>query len=413
MGSPGPENLPDGPFVAEITSIYLAERGNHPSDGGKLVENNMIAQISSLPGLYRSEFDRLDATVRTSLNHDELLATKQLLITGCGDSYMAGLAAEMAFSSLTGLRVDVAKAMQAARYSLIDQTSSFPSNPLTVTISVSGEVARTIEAATVAQEKGALVLAITANPGSRLGQMSDRVIDCTFPPVPDAPGVLSYHVSLLALYLLAIRFAEVKGRISQVEGSALRRELKNLADLMEESIAALKESARALASVLKAHKNFVFVSHGPNFATALFSAAKIVEAAGCHAVGQDTEEWAHFEYFTDVDASTPTFVISPHGRGHSRANELIAAMNRVGRTTVAVVPQNDCAILPSATYALPIAGSVREMFSPMVYAVAGELFSAYHYEEVGAVPFRQQNSRYEAGGNTIRSSQVLGVGDLS
>jgi glucosamine--fructose-6-phosphate aminotransferase (isomerizing) len=378
----------------------------------KTMDNNMLKQIKLIPELHRREFDRLDAAVRRALDHNDILSVKSILITGCGDSYMAGAAAQMAFTSLTGLRVDAEKAMQAARYSLVDQPHDFPLNPLTIAISVSGEVSRTVEAARVAREKGALVLAVTGDPDSRLGQTADRLIDCSLPPVPDAPGVLTYHFSLLALYLLAIRFAEVRGKISQNQGNVLRDELKNLADIIEGNIMALSEPAQALAGELQSHCNYVFVGHGPNFATALFSAAKVVEASGYQAVGQDTEEWAHLEYFINVNVDTPTFLISPGGRGHNRVAELMEAMNRVGRTIVAVVPKGDAAILPSAAYVLPLSGDVPEMYSPLVYALPGALFSAYLYEEIGAEPFRRSEAPYEAGDNAIRSSDILSVSDL-
>ena len=388
------------------------------------MENNMLVQIKSLPTLIRDEFDRLDSNVRNSLDHNEILSTKRLLITGCGDSYMVGLAAEMAFASLAGIRTEVVKAMQAARYHLADQPSDFPGaslstgipdfprNPLTVAISVSGMVARTIEAAQMAKGKEALVVGITANPDSPLGQLSDHIIDCTIPPYPVTPGIRSYHTSLLVLYLLAIRLAEVFGKIGQEEGNNLRKELKGLADIIEKNIEALCQPAQALAKELKEHRNYVFVGHGPNFGTALFSAAKILEAAGLHAVGQDTEEWAHLEYWINAEAATPTFVISPGGRGHKRASEIMVPMKRVGRSITAVVPENDTTVAPSAAHVLPIAGNVREMFSPMVYALAAELFSAYLYEEVGAEPFRRLQPEYEAGDNTIRSSQVIKASEL-
>ena len=95
-------------------------------------------------------------------------------------------------------------------------------------------------------------------------------------------------------------------------------------------------TARALAEAVADQKEFVFVADGPNYATALFSAAKLIEAAGRHAMGQETEEWAHLQYFVNVDVKTPTFIISPGGRGHGRAAELVEPMKRIGRMMAAV-----------------------------------------------------------------------------
>ena len=81
--------------------------------------------------------------------------------------------------------------------------------------------------------------------------------------------------------------------------------MKSTADAIEATIPAIEERTRELAEAVADQTNFVFVGDGPNYATALFSAAKVIEAAGRHAMGQDTEEWAHLQYFVNVDPEPP------------------------------------------------------------------------------------------------------------
>ena len=83
-------------------------------------------------------------------------------------------------------------------------------------------------------------------------------------------------------------------------------------------------------------RSFVYIGDGPNFGTALFGAAKAIEAAGVHAMGQESEEWAHLQYFTTVETSTPTFLISPGYRGHNRVGELMPPLKKIGRITVVI-----------------------------------------------------------------------------
>jgi hypothetical protein len=87
--------------------------------------------------------------------------------------------------------------------------------------------------------------------------------------------------------------------------------------------------------------------------------------------------------------------------------ELVDVMNRIGRTIVAVVPESDEGIASKTPWVLPVAGEVSEVFSPMVYAVPGELFSGYLSEAVGEPPFRQFSGVYQPGGTTIRNSAVV------
>jgi glucosamine--fructose-6-phosphate aminotransferase (isomerizing) len=368
---------------------------------------NMIAQVESLPELIRSEFDELDVRVRRLLNHNEYLSIKHLVLTGCGDSYMASVASELAFEQVAGVPTDAMTAMQAGRYAAPYFDRSFARNPLVVGISVSGTVARTREALILARKAGALTVALTGNPNSPLAGVAEKILGCVVPDFAPAPGVRSYRVSLMALYLLAIRIAEVRARLTQDQANHLRRQLKGTADQIEATIAAIKDPVRKLAEASAAHHNFVFVADGPNYATALFSAAKFLEATGRNAIGQDTEEWAHLQYFINDDPATPTFLISPGGRGHARAAELLEPLKRIGRTVVAVVPSGDTAIAGGADWVLPVVGDVPEIFSPMVYAVAGELFSAYFSEVIGEPPFRRFSGAYEEGGNTIKTSVVV------
>lgn len=368
---------------------------------------NMIAQVESLPELIRSSFDELDARVRRLLDHNECLSVKRVVMTGCGDSHMASVAAELAFEQVAGVPAEPLTAMQAGRYAAPYFEHMFARNPLVVGISVSGTVARTREALLLARSAGALTVALTGNPGSPLAAIAEKVLAAEVPDFAPAPGVRSYRVSLLSLYLLAIRLAEVRGRLTQDQANALRGQLKGTADAIEATIAAIDAPVRKLAEAAAQHHNFVFIADGPNYATALFSAAKLMEAAGRHAAGQDTEEWAHLQYFVNDDPATPTFIISPGGRGHARAAELIEPMKRIGRTIVAVVPAGDTTIAAGADWVLPVVGAVPEIFSPMVYAVAGELFSAYLSEAIGEPPFRRFHGIYEDGGNTIKSSAVV------
>lgn len=369
---------------------------------------HIITQVESLPDMIRDEFETLDMRVRRLLNHNGLLSVKRIVITGCGDSHMAGLATELAFEEVAGIPVEPMTAMQEGRYGAPYFDTMFPRNPLVIGISVSGTVARTREAIALARKNGALTVAMTANPDAPLAGAAEMVLDCTVPPSVPAPGIRSYRVSLMMLYLLAIHLAEVNGRITQDQANDMRQQLKGTADAIEATIGAVQERTRELANAVADQKNFVFVGDGPNYATALFSAAKIIEGAGRHAMGQDTEEWAHLQYFVNVDPATPTFLISPNERGHSRSEELVDVMNRIGRTLVAVVPEGETSIASRSEWVLPVVGTIPEMFTPMVYPVAAELFSGYLSIATGEPPFRGFSDLYVPGGTTIRNSAVAG-----
>jgi glucosamine--fructose-6-phosphate aminotransferase (isomerizing) len=200
------------------------------------------------------------------------------------------------------------------------------------------------------------------------------------------------------LYLAAARLGEVRGKLIPSQAADVHQEIAATADAIERTIAQCDEPARRLAEDWKDAGEFVFTGGGPNFGTALFSAAKILEASGDSALGQDTEEWAHLQYFGRA-VPTPMFIITAADRDASRAVEVAVAAKTIGRRVVIVAPEG-LSGLPDLTglYFAP----VREMFSPLVACIPGMLFAAHRADVTGEPFFRAfGGGRDVAGGGGI------------
>jgi len=369
----------------------------------------MLAEIQAQPAHLTAMFEGMDIMIREALTPKQILSLHRVFLTGCGDSHHVPLSAELAFETLAGLPCEPMTAMQMARYAADSIPTPFPDDPLVVGISVSGSVARTAEAVAQARKRGALVLALTGNPDGALAQAAGgQMARMELPELPKAAGTTSYAANLSALLLLAIRLGEIRNRHHQTEANELRAELRSVYDVMAATIEANADTASQLADEYVSAPEFVFTGHGPNYGSALFSAAKIIEASGASAWGQDTEEWAHLQYFCKR-GPTPTFVIAPPGAGYSRALELVHVMKRIGRRVIAVVDSQDAQIARVAGAVLPVVGEVREAFSPLAYTLAAELFAAHHSRATGEPPFRNFAGVYEAentGGNFIYTDAV-------
>ncbi len=376
--------------------------------------NSMLSQIHSLPTLIRESFQPSDDAARQTLDHALCLSAKRLFVTGCGDSHHASLSSELAFETLAGLPAEPMTALQFARYAAGFLPGGGPGMNLVIGISVSGEVSRTLEALTLARRAGAATVALTATPGSRVANAAEHVYLAQTTPFPEppgahTPGVRSYLVSQLALLLMAVRLGEVRGRLNPADAAAVRKEIHSLADAAEKTIEACDKAARALAEEWKDAQEFVFVGGGPNYGTALFSAAKVLEASGDPALGQETEEWAHLQYFARAPA-TPTFIITAADRDLSRATEVAVAAKAVGRRVAAVSPASAAGLRREAARTLTLPEGVREMFSPLVAAIPGELFAAHRSDVIGEPFFRSfGGGRDQEGGggiSRIRTSEV-------
>jgi glucosamine--fructose-6-phosphate aminotransferase (isomerizing) len=372
----------------------------------------MITEIQKLPSHIKEITPLIDKKIRDLFDFNELLSIKEVVVVGCGDSYMSGVATKHAFEKFSHIPVQAILSMQAARYDLIESFSSFPRNPLVLGVSVSGTVARTYEAIGVARDGGSLTVGITSNPDSPLSQAAEKTLVVPSPESLMAPGVSSYRTSMISLYLMGIRLGEVSGLLAQSEADAIRNELMGLGESIEKTIEKNIENIKLCAESLAEAHQFVFLGSGPNEASALFCAAKMIEANGRNSIGQDIEEWAHLQYFENGYRETPTFLIVPPGNSHTRASELIEPMQRVGRVIIGVVSEDEKEITGQADWSFPIVGQIREIFSPLVYSVVGEIFAAYFTDVINASYFRTSDEAYTSGDNTIRSSKAYSRSDF-
>lgn len=377
--------------------------------------NSMLDQIHSLPGLIRDVVQPIDDSAREALDHQLCTSVKRIYVTGCGDSHHAALATELAFETLTGVPTEALTSLQFGRYAAAYLPKTEPGTNLAFGISVSGEVSRTLEALQQAKKAGATVVSLTATPESRIGKAGDRMINTTTPVFPDpegvhTPGVRSYTANQIGLYLSAIRIGEVRGHITTGDANKLRKELLELAETTQQAIDLTEDTVRQLAGQWKDASEFVFVGAGPNFATALFSAAKVLEASGDPALGQDTEEWAHLQYFARA-VDTPTFVITAGGRDLSRATEVVVAGKQIGRRVTAIAPRSAGELHAAATNSVYLPEGLKEMFSPVVACIPGEMFAAYRADVIGEPFFRGfGGGRSQEGGggiSRIRTSVLL------
>lgn len=382
--------------------------------------NGMVAQIHSIPELIRSVVRSYDETIRNTLDHNLCLSVKRIYLTGCGDSHHASIGSEMAFEHIAGIPTEALPSLQFARYTVDTIPHTEPGTNIVIGTSVSGEVSRTLEALLLARQAGATTIAMTATPGSRIGKAVDIMVNTTQPPFQDPPGMLipgvrSYVANQIGLLLTAIRIGEVRGHIASSEAEAFRKEIGALGDAAEKTIESTDQAACKLARDWKDSQEFVFVGSGPNYASALFSAAKMLEASGDPAMGQDTEEWAHLQYFAR-SVKTPTFLISAGGRDLSRVEEISVAARTIGRRIAAVVPASATGVIAQADIVLPLAEGMREMFSPVITAIPGSLFAAYRSDNIGEPFFRGfggGRSEENGGGiSRIRTSKVIDLNAL-
>jgi glucosamine--fructose-6-phosphate aminotransferase (isomerizing) len=346
----------------------------------------MIRQVESLAGDLREQTGPVSEQVSDLLTPQEWASAGAVYLTGDGDSYHAACAAEMAFESLAGVACEPLSALRFLEYA-VPWLPAARGGPLVIAISASGGTQRVVQAIEAARQHGALTVAVTGAPGGAVTQAADRSLVIELPRPERSPGIRTYQASLLGLLLAAIRLGEARGQYPEPQARALRQELAGLPDMSDATASGIKDRCREVAGMAAGSPVMIMAGSGPSFGTALFSAAKMTEAAGVFAAGQDLEEWCHVESLAYPDAM-PVFVIAPPGRSHWRAADVAALARRQGRQVIAVTRDDDTEVTASASVHLPVQGRVREEFSPLLYHVFAGYVASYLAQRLQRLPFQ-------------------------
>lgn len=363
----------------------------------------MVSQVEGLAGDLRDLVAPFDQQIRTLLTPLEWLSIKKVYLTGDGDSYHAASAAEMAFETLADITTKAISAQRFLDYGAAWMRQGSPHQTLVIGTSASGRTKRVVQSLERAKENGALTIALTGTAGSDVTQVADRSIIVELPTKERSPGIRTYQASLMGMMLVAIRLGEMRSKLHQETANALRQELSALSDVVDATNAAIKGLCLELADMISDAGSMVMAGSGPSYGTAMFSAAKLVEAAGIFAIGQDLEEWWHVERFA-YPADMPVFIIAPPGNSHWRAGDLAATARGLGRRVIAVTHKDDTEVTRHAHAVLPVMGDVREEFSPFVYHLFSNYVAAYVTEKLGRLLFQSDRPEFLASVNEYYAS---------
>ncbi|MGE0824341.1 MAG: SIS domain-containing protein [Candidatus Binatia bacterium] len=347
----------------------------------------MIKQVEGLAGDLCTLTPPFAQQIRTILTSSEWKAVNKVYLTGDGDSFHASCAAEMAFEAIAEVTCEPQSAQRFLDYGAAWMRPTASQQTVVIATSASGSTKRVVQAIERAKEYGALTIALTGTPNSAVTQVADRAIVVELPQKERSPGIRTYQASLLGMFLVAIQLGEMHGVCHRDQANDLRQELGALADIVDATTATIMDRCREVADMIAATPALVMVGSGPSYGTALFSAAKMVEAAGIFAIGQDLEEWWHVERFA-YPIDMPVFVIAPPGRSYWRAGDLAVTARALGRRVIAVTHKDDTDVARHAHVVLPVQGDVREEFSPLLYPLFASYVAFYVATRLGRVCFQ-------------------------
>jgi glutamine---fructose-6-phosphate transaminase (isomerizing) len=322
----------------------------------------MAEELARLPDdlpLLAGSFESQLATPAAAL---ALLDVGEVIVAGSGDSLHAALAAELAFHSYGGVIARSLSVHELSAYGAERFAPRLPGRRQVIVVSASGRTPGALAGADVARSLGAVVVCVTGDSSSPLSARADLTLAYNLPDRVRSPGIRTFQASLTALLLLAMRIGGLAGRVTAADADSVRRGLYDIADGMRRVHPGHRQ---ALAAAGGLHGGPVmFLGAGPHRGTAKHAAAKVVEASGVLAVGQELEEWWHVERMANP-ADMTIFVIVTE-RSAARAGEVAAAARERGRRVIIVAPPGTLGA-PTGFPLLEVAPGAPEELSSLAY----------------------------------------------
>ena len=222
-----------------------------------------------------------------ALGAEDLRGLDKLYIIACGSSYHVGMVAKYTLERLLRKPVEVAL---ASEFRYCDPIVT--PNTLVLAISQSGETVDTLAALREAKRLGARVLSIVNVVGSTIARESDDVLYTWAGPEIAVATTKAYSTQLAVIYLLAIHFAGLLGRIGPEEYRELVEQLQLLPGKAEE-ILKHTEEIQYYASIYFNHDSVFFIGRNIDYAVGLEGSLKLKEISYIHSEAYAAGELKH------------------------------------------------------------------------------------------------------------------------
>jgi len=321
-----------------------------------------------------------------------LSGTGRIFVTSCGDGLFAAQAATL-FAARQGLDWHPIGPLDF----LVAADELRPSDRV-IAISMSGNVDRTVEAATLADQRGLPIIALVNGAGGKLGALARHKISLDIPDIaPFLCGTASYTATLTALMLFVQGLA---GRVND--------DLAGLASVQAEILASSHRVVSSLTT--ETFSGVRLLAAGAESGTAAYGAAKLVELTRLPAWSGELEEFAHSQYWS-MPASDLVVCISTHPTLADYAHESCKALAVLGVRTLAI----DTAATPveTATWQITMP-AVDPAMAPLASALPLQVL-AYHLSQTSGldpntrVHLKNDETRFRVSRMLTRRS-LLGTG---
>ena len=300
-------------------------------------------------------------------------ALQKVTIIACGTSWHSALVGKYLIEALAQVPVEVDYGSEY-RY----RNPIVAANELAIVITQSGETADTLAALREARRKGAASIAICNVVGSMATRDANGTVYTHAGPEIGVASTKAFTSQLVALQLLALYMAQVRGTLPAPDIRRHIAELLQMPQIIEQAIKA-SAATEKIAERFYNRTDFLYLGRGINYPIALEGALKLKEISYIHAEGYPAGEMKHGPIAL-IDEQMPVVAIAPNDHVFEKMIGNVQEAKARGGSVIAITTQGDermAEILDPATdFILPMPETTM-LLTPIVMTIPLQLL-AYH-----------------------------------
>ena len=290
-------------------------------------EHFMLKEIHEQPKAVKDTINAYvkDGTIdfsQVELSDEQLKKLERIYIVACGSAYHVGMSAKYILESLADVPVEVDLASEF-RY----RDPKLIENSMVIVISQSGETADSLAALRLSKEKGRPVLGVVNVIGSSIARESDYVLYTYAGPEISVATTKAYSTQLIAMYLLTIQLAKVKGKITEERAAELLTEMATLPDKIQRVLED-KERIQWFASKYANAKDIFFIGRGLDYAISLEGSLKMKEISYIHSEAYAAGELKHGTISLIEDGTLVVGVLTQQALFEKTVSNLVEVKSR-------------------------------------------------------------------------------------
>lgn len=294
---------------------------------------------------------------------------RKIMIVACGSAYHAGVTAKYVFEGMARIPVEVDVASEF-RY----RNPILEKDTLVIVISQSGETADSLAALRESKSRGVKVLGIVNVIGSSIAREADCVMYTWAGPEIAVATTKAYSCQLIALDLLAMKFAYARGAISSSELQGYIEDMKCLPEQVE-LLLNNKNRIQKFANRYLAARDVFFIGRGIDYAISLEGSLKLKEISYIHSEAYAAGELKHGTISLIEDGTLVTAVLTQEELYKKMISNMVEVRTR-GAFVLAVTNEGNTGVERASDYVIYIP-ETNPYFTNSLAIIPLQLFGYY------------------------------------